>query len=136
MVAQPAVDTAAAQNAAAQADAYLATPLRLRFRGHEIDLSPALMATMLTVNTGADADASPLTFDNPRGLATLLPICSPSSNGGDHATAVLKGRQVVIEPSKEGFGLDMPRLLSEWTTSRGSRGCAKSSCRSPCSSRP
>lgn len=113
MVAQPTVDTAAAQTAAAQADAYLATPLYLRFRGREIVLSPARMATMLSVNTGADATTTPLTFDNPRGRAALLHLFAFVEEPAVNATAVLKGKQVQIKPSREGFGLDMPRLLSD-----------------------
>jgi vancomycin resistance protein YoaR len=113
MVSQPTVDTAAAQSAASQAAAYLATPLYLRFRGHEIALSPANMAGMLAVNTGADAASAPLTFDNPRGRAALLRLFAFVEKPAVDATAVVKGRKVRIAPSKQGFGLDMPRLLSD-----------------------
>jgi vancomycin resistance protein YoaR len=113
MVSQPAVDTAAAQSAAGQAATYLATPLHLRFRGHEIELSPASMATMLSVNSGADATTTPLTFDNPRGRAALLHLFAFVEKPAVNATAVVKGLKVQIKPSRAGFGLDMPRLLSD-----------------------
>ena len=67
MTLAPTVSTAAAQAASTQAAVYLSAPLRLRYRQHEVDLSPAQMATMLSVTSGADADSSPLTFDNSRG---------------------------------------------------------------------
>ena len=71
------------------------------------------MATMLSVNTGADATTSPLTFDNPRGRATLLHLFGFVENPAVNATAVLRGLKVQIKPSRAGFGLDMPRLLSD-----------------------
>ncbi len=113
MVAQPAVGTATAQTAAAQASAYLSTPLRLRYRSHEIDLSPARMATMLSVSSGSDAATYPLTFDNPRGRTALHRLFSFAERRAVNATVVVKGKKVLIKPSKEGFGLDMARLLSD-----------------------
>jgi vancomycin resistance protein YoaR len=110
---QPAVTTAAAQAAATQAAVYLSTPLRLRYRQREIDLSPAQMATMLSVTSGSDADSSPLTFDNPRGRRVLLSLFSFVETPAVNASVVVKGSKVFIKPSSEGFGLDMPRLLSD-----------------------
>jgi len=109
---QPAVSTAAAEAAASQAATYLSTPLRLRYRGHEVDLSPALMATMLSVSPGADA-TTPLTFDNPRGRATLHRLFAFAETPAVSAQVVVKGRRVLITQSREGFGLDMPQLLSD-----------------------
>jgi vancomycin resistance protein YoaR len=68
---------------------------------------------MLSVNTGADATTTPLTFDNPRGRATLLHLFAFVEEPAVNAQAVLKGLKVQIRPSKAGFGLDMPRLLSD-----------------------
>jgi vancomycin resistance protein YoaR len=113
MTLQPAVTTAAAQAASTQAAVYLSTPLRLRYRQREIDLSPAQMATMLSVTSGADADSSPLTFDNPRGRRALLALFSFVETPAVNASVVVKGKKVFIKPSSEGFGLDMPRLLSD-----------------------
>jgi vancomycin resistance protein YoaR len=110
---QPAVTTAAAQAAAEQAAIYLSSPLRLRFRGREIDLSPATMATMLTVNTGAGAATSPLTFDNPRARATLHRLFAFTDHPAVNARVVVKGHKVTITQSSAGFGLDMPTLLSD-----------------------
>ncbi len=110
---QPTVTTATAQVAAEQAATYLSSPLRLRFRGQEIDLSPATMATMLTVNTGADATTSPLTFDNPRARARLHRLFAFTDHPAVNARVVVKGREVSITPSSAGFGLDMPTLLSD-----------------------
>jgi vancomycin resistance protein YoaR len=113
MVSQPSVDTASAQTAAAQASTYLSTPLRLRFRAREIDLSPGRMATMLSVSSGSDAATYPLTFDNPRGRAVLHRLFSFVERPAVNATVLVKGKKVLIEPSKEGFGLDMARLLAD-----------------------
>ncbi len=110
---QPAVTTAAAQAAAEQAATYLSAPLRLRYRGDEIDLSPATMASMLTVNTGADAATSPLTFDNPRARARLHRLFAFTDHPAVNARVVVRGRKVTITQSSAGFGLDMPTLLSD-----------------------
>ena len=110
MASQPAVGTAAAQAASTQAAVYLSSPLRLRFRQHEIDLSPAQMASMLSVTRGATAADDPLTFDNPRARKVLLHLLfveTPAVN----ATVVVKGKKVFIRPSSEGFGLDMSRFV-------------------------
>jgi len=111
--AQPAVDTDAARTAATQASTYLSTPLRLRFRAREIDLSPAQMAAMLSVSTGPGAATSPLTFDNPRGRATLLRLFAFIETPAVDATVVVKGKKVFIARSREGYGLDMARLLAD-----------------------
>ena len=113
MTQAPTVTTAAAQAASTQAAVYLSSPLRLRYRQHEVDLSPAQMATMLSVTSGAGADSSPLTFDNSRGRRVLLGLFSFVEHPAVNATVVVKGKKVVIKPSSEGFGLDMPRLLSD-----------------------
>jgi vancomycin resistance protein YoaR len=110
---QPAVTTTAAQAAAQQAATYLSSPLRLRFRGIEIDLSPATMATMLTVNTGADAETSPLTFDNPRARTALHRMFAFTDHPAVNARVLVKGKKIVITQSSSGFGLDMPTLLSD-----------------------
>jgi vancomycin resistance protein YoaR len=112
-VSLPAVTTATAQAAAQQAATYLSSPLRLRFRGREIDLSPATMATMLTVNTGADAAMSPLTFDNPRARAKLHRLFAFTDHPAVNARVLVRGHKVTITQSSAGFGLDMPTLLSD-----------------------
>lgn len=113
MASQPAVSTAAAQAASTQASVYLSSPLRLRYRQREIDLSPAQMAGMLSVTRGADATDDPLTFNNPRGRKVLLHLFSFAETPAVNATVVVKGKKVFIKPSSSGFGLDMPRLLSD-----------------------
>ncbi len=60
----PQIDTATAQQRAAQARVYFERPLTLRYRGRSIVLTPERMASMLTVNMGSDAGECPLTFDD------------------------------------------------------------------------
>ncbi len=113
MAAAPTVGTAAAQTAVTQAAVYVSTPLRLRFRAREIDLSPAQIASMLSVSSGAAATTQPLTFDNPRCRAALLRLFAFMERPAVSATVIVKGKKVLIKPGHEGFGLDMPQLLSD-----------------------
>ena len=71
------------------------------------------MATMLSVNTGADATTTPLTFDNPRGRAAAAAPVRLRRDAGGQRPAVLKGSRCRSRPAAAGFGLDMPRLLSD-----------------------
>lgn len=122
MASPPTVDTATAQTAATQASVYLSAPLRLRFRGREIDLSRTQMAAMLSVSSAADSATHPLTFDNPRSRAALLHLFSFVEKPAVNATVVVKGTKVLIKPSKEGFGLDMARLLADMDYAAGRPG--------------
>ena len=113
VVADPAVSTAAAHEAAGQANVYLSGPLRLRYRSRVIELTPTEIAGMLSVNEGADSGAYPLTFDNPVARRVLHQRFRFAETPAVNARVVLQGKEVVIKASKEGFGLDMPRLLSD-----------------------
>ena len=122
MVSQPAVVTAAAETAATQASVYVSTPLRLRFRAREIDLSPSQIAGMLSVSSGADAATEPLTFDNARSRAALLRLFAFVEKPAVNAKVVIRGKKVFISPSREGFGVDMARLLSDMDYVAGQPG--------------
>jgi len=114
IVAPPRVSTAMAQSRAGAASAYLASPVTLRYRGTSVKLSPAAMADMLTVNTGADAGTSPLTFDNERARAKLRKLFALAEiKPVDARLIVNKDGTATITQSREGQTLDMQTLLQD-----------------------
>src|SRR5450756_1234293 len=72
----PQVSTADAEARAGVAAMYLARPVTLRYRERTVVLSPREMAGMLSVNTGADADPSPLASRSGRAAAGLHGLSS------------------------------------------------------------
>jgi vancomycin resistance protein YoaR len=111
--AAPAVTTSAARAVASDAAVYVSAPLSLRYRGRVVSLGPRQLAAMLSVNEGDDAVAYPLTFDNPQARATLHRMFRFAETPPIDARVELRGKDVVIVPSREGFGLNMDRVLSD-----------------------
>ena len=110
----PQVSTADAESRAGAAAAYLARPLSLRYRSRQVDLSPAQMASMLSVNTGADAATYPLTFRNDRARAELHRIFAFAETKPVNATiTVYPQGGIRVTQSEEGEVLDMPVLLQD-----------------------
>jgi len=77
---------------------------------------------MLSVNDGSDAGEYPLTFDNQTGRKVLHRLFRFAETPAVNARVVLDGKQVIIKPSREGFGLDMPRLLSDMDDTASRQG--------------
>jgi vancomycin resistance protein YoaR len=111
--APPAVSTAQAQLAAEQAHVYLRRPIVLRYRERRIELSPRLMERMLAVNGGDDAAEHPLTFRNAAARRQLHRIFAFAEAPPVDARVVFKGEEAHVTRSRDGFMLDMGRLLSD-----------------------
>ena len=109
----PAVSMLDAQTIAGTAAEYLSRPLTLRLRGHQVKLTPAQMAPLLSVNRGDTADEYPLTFDNPRAAAFLHHAFGSAEHAARNATVAIRGKQAVILPSSDGVSIDMPRLVAD-----------------------
>jgi vancomycin resistance protein YoaR len=108
-----AVSTADVEARAGAAALYLRRPLVLRYRERAVRLAPATLATLLSVNRGADADSNPLTFANPAAEAFLHRAFAVAERPAVDARVEVHGNQVVITPSRDGIQIDMPRLVSE-----------------------
>ncbi|HJW76214.1 MAG TPA: VanW family protein, partial [Thermoleophilia bacterium] len=111
--APPAVSTAQAQLAAEQAHVYLQRPIVLRYRERRIELAPGLMALMLSVNGGDDAAEHPLTFKNAAARRELHRLFAFAETPPVDARVVFKGDEAHVTRSRDGFMLDMGRLLSD-----------------------
>jgi len=110
----PEVSTVDAEARASAAAIYLARPITLRYRSREVVLSPEQMAGMLSVNTGADADAYPLTFRNDRARAELHRLFAFAETPPVDATVEVNDDGTVsVTESSSGNVLDMPVLLEE-----------------------
>ena len=110
----PKVTTADAESRAGVAAVYLARPITLRYRGRSVVLSPAEMARMLSVNTGADAQTYPLTFRNDRAAARLHELFSWAETPPvDARIKVYPEGGITVTPSKVGEVLDMKVLLED-----------------------
>ncbi len=108
----PAVSTVDAQSRASAAAIYLARPITLRYRSTQVVLSAEQMAGMLSVNTGADADAYPLTFRNDHARAELHKLFAFAERPPVDATVEVSDNGAVsVTKSSEGDVLDMPVLL-------------------------
>jgi vancomycin resistance protein YoaR len=113
-VVTPEVSTVDAEARASAAAIYLARPITLRYRSREVVLSPEQMAGMLSVNTGADADAYPLTFRNDRARAELHRLFAFAETPPVDATVEVNDDGTVnVTESSSGNVLDMPVLLEE-----------------------
>lgn len=109
----PRVTTVAAQDMAGVARAYMARPLTLRYRATTMQLSPAEMARMLAINTGADAAERPLTFDNPAAVHELHRLFARIERPPVEAQVKIVGTSVEVSQSSDGFMIDMPALVSD-----------------------
>jgi vancomycin resistance protein YoaR len=110
----PEVSTVDAEARASAAATYLARPITLRYRAKEVVLSPKEMADMLTVNTGDDADAYPLTFRNDRARSRLHRLFAFAETPPVDATVKVNDDGTVsVTESRSGNVLDMPVLLEE-----------------------
>ena len=113
-VVRPEVSTVDAEARASAAAAYLARPVTLRYRSKAVTLTPAQMAGMLSVNTGADADQYPLTFHNERAAKELHRIFAFAETPPVDATVeVNDDGSVSVTESRSGMLLDMPVLMDE-----------------------
>ena len=110
----PEVSTVDAEARASAAAVYLARPITLRYRSREVILSPEQMAGMLSINTGDDADAYPLTFRNDHARAELHRIFAFAETPPVDATVEVNDDGTVsVTESSSGNVLDMPVLLEE-----------------------
>mgnify|MGYP005836458971 CR=1 FL=1 len=110
----PEVSTAEAEERAAAAATYLSRPVTLRLGEARVELTPAQMADMLAVNTGADADLYPLTFDNPTARARLRALFAWAEEPAQNADIVVhEGGGVTVTPSRDGLVLDMAQLVAD-----------------------
>ena len=110
----PEVSTVDAEARASAAAVYLARPITLRYRSKEVVLSPEQMAGMLSVNTGADADAYPLTFRNDRARAELHRLFAFAETPPVDATVEVNDDGTVsVTESSSGNVLDMPALIDD-----------------------
>ena len=121
-VVAPHIDTATAQQRAAQARVYFERPLTLRYRSRSIVLSAEQMAAMLTVNAGNDAGEPPLTFDNTTARRMLHKLFAFVEVPVRDATVRISGGAVTVVPSRSGIELDMPRLLGDMDAVVASNG--------------
>jgi vancomycin resistance protein YoaR len=113
-VVTPEVSTVDAEARASAAAIYLARPITLRYRSREVVLSPEQMAGMLSVNTGDDADAYPLTFRNDHARAALHRLFAFAETPPVDATVEVNDDGTVrVTESRSGNVLDMPVLLEE-----------------------
>ena len=110
----PEVSTADAQSRAGVAVTYLARPITLRYRGRTVVLTPRQMAGMLTVNTGNDANAYPLTFRNSRARAVLHRLFAWAERKPVDARIIVDPKGgITVTGSKDGEVLDMEFLLED-----------------------
>ncbi len=113
-VVTPEVSTVDAEARASAAAVYLARPITLRYRSREVVLSPEQMAGMLSINTGDDADAYPLTFRNDHARAELHRLFAFAETPPVDATVEVNDDGTVsVTESSSGNVLDMPVLLEE-----------------------
>ncbi len=110
----PKVSTAGAEARAGVAARYLSRPVTLRYRERTVVLSPREMAGMLSVNTGTNADAYPLTFRNERAAARLHKLFSWAETPPvDARIEVHPEGGITVTPSQMGEVLDMKVLLED-----------------------
>ncbi len=111
---EPEVGTVEAEARAAAASTYLARPVTLRYRSTEVVLTPQQMAGMLAINTGSDAEAYPLTFDNGRAREQLHKLFAFAERPPIDATVVVHDDgSVGVTESRGGVVLDMPVLIED-----------------------
>ncbi|MGO8683197.1 MAG: VanW family protein [Thermoleophilia bacterium] len=113
MVVTPQVTTTMAQQRADLARLYLSQPLTLRYRASVRTLTPAQMAPMLSVNTGANAAQQPLTFQNPHAERALHHLLAGFETPVANAQVSVVGKRVEVSQSHPGFLVDMPVLVAD-----------------------
>lgn len=121
---EPDVTTAEVEERAATAAAYLRWPIVLRYRSRSLTLSPARLAPLLKINTGAGTQSSPLTFATAAMEAAVRRAFGDVERTAVDATVKVRGNQVVITQSREGARIDMERLIEDLdrvVTGSGSR---------------
>jgi vancomycin resistance protein YoaR len=119
----PQVSTATAASRAGAAGLYLSQPVTLRYRGRAVVLTPAMMADMLTVNTGADAATDPLTFRNPHAKDVLHRLFQFAETPPRDARIIVHPRGgITVVPSRDGEVLDMDTLLQDLDATAASGG--------------
>jgi vancomycin resistance protein YoaR len=118
----PHIDTATAQQRAAQARVYFERPLTMRYRGRSIVLTPERMASMLSVSMGSDAGEPPLTFDNATARGALHRLFAFVEEPARDATVKISGGAVTVTRSRSGIELDMPRLLGDLDAAAADNG--------------
>jgi vancomycin resistance protein YoaR len=110
----PQVSTAEARARAGAAALYLSRPITLRYRDHEVVLTPELMAGMLSVNRGSSADEYPLTFRNAHAKETLHRLFRFAETPARDARVIVhKEGGITVVPSRDGDVLDMDVLLQD-----------------------
>jgi len=110
----PKVGTADAEERAGAAAMYLSRPVTLRLRERSFELSPDDLAAMLTVNTGADGEEYPLTFDNPKAKARLHQLFAYAETHPQNAQIVVHQEGgITVLPSRDGIILDMAQLVDD-----------------------
>jgi vancomycin resistance protein YoaR len=111
---KPEVTTVDAQARASAAAEYLAVPITLRYRSRQVVLGPGQMASMLSVNTGDDADQYPLTFHNDHAASELHRLFAFAETPPvDAGVEVNDDGTIHITESRSGMALDMPVLMDE-----------------------
>jgi vancomycin resistance protein YoaR len=113
VVAPAKVTTAEAQARAELARVYVSSALTLRYRGLAVVLTPATIARMLSVNTGAGSAESPLTFGNSRAEKMLHMLFSGIETQPVDAQVEVNNGQVTVTLSQDGMLIDMPRLVGD-----------------------
>jgi len=109
----PEVSTAAAEERRFDAASFLRRPIALRYRERTFRLQPAVLATMLAVNQGDDADDRPVTFDDPHARELLAELLADVEREPVPATVAIKGKEAVLTRSEDGLAVDMDRLVSD-----------------------
>jgi vancomycin resistance protein YoaR len=119
----PKVSTAVAEARADGAVAYLSRPIILRHAAQSIELTPRTMAGMLSVNTGADADAYPLTFRNDRARRELRRLLSWAERPPVDARIIVHPKGgITVTQSHDGVVLDVEALLDDLDAAAASGG--------------
>jgi vancomycin resistance protein YoaR len=109
----PGVTTAEAEAGSAAAAVYLRRPLVLRVHGRRITLEPAVLATILSVNKGADAAEYPFTFDNPAAKALLKQTLADVQRRAVDARVVVHKGDIYITESREGVAVNLRELVQD-----------------------
>jgi len=110
----PQVTTEEARARLPVARQYLERPLELRFKARRVVLQPKVMAGMLAVNRGDDAEFYPLTFDNPEARRALRRLFAKVERPAVDARFVVSSAgRLTIKPSRGGVALDMEELVAD-----------------------
>ncbi len=119
----PEVTTEQAHSRVGAAARYLAGPLTLRYRSRTLSLSPTRIATMLTVNTGADAATYPLTFRNSRARTALRRLFSWAETPPVDARIIVNAKGgMTVTRSRAGELLDIETLVEDLDDAAAGKG--------------